>query len=83
MKGMAQELGVNKKSVRKAVKLPDAHPLARTKRFLLTKSLRASRLVRAKKVLSLLKKNSPVILFSNFGISPFTQCPTRTTTVTI
>jgi hypothetical protein len=36
MKGMAQELGVNKKSVRKAVKLPGAHSLARTKRFLLS-----------------------------------------------
>ncbi len=50
MKGMTQELGVNTVSVRKAVKLPGAHSLARTKRFLLIKSQRAYRLVRATKI---------------------------------
>jgi hypothetical protein len=75
MKDMAQELGVNKKSARKAVNLPGAHSLARTKGFLVTESLKASWLVRAKKILGLMKKNSPVILFPNSSISPFTQCP--------
>lgn len=73
MRGMARELGVNEKSVRKAVKLLGARSLARTKRFLLTESLKASRLARAKKILSMLKKKSPVILFTDekyFTVNP-------------
>jgi len=73
MRGMARELGVDEKSVRKAVKLSGARSLARTKRFLLTETLKASRLARAKKILSMLKKNSPVILFTDekyFTVDP-------------
>jgi transposase len=81
MRGMARELGVNEKSVRKAVKLLGARSLARTKRFLLTESLKASRLARAKKILSMLKKNLLLSCSRMRSILLSTQCPTHAMTV--
>ena len=66
MRRIARDVGVSDWSIRKIVKdRLKARSLARTKRFLLTDSLKSSRLDRCKKILQALKKKMPVILFSD------------------
>ena len=62
---MARDLGVSEFSVRKAVKEAGPWSLARTKRFMLTDKLKASRLEKCKKIRSILKKKKTIILFSD------------------
>ncbi len=53
-------------TVRKVIKVKlKAKSLARTQKFFLTDRLKALRLLRSKKILSILKKKMPVILFSD------------------
>ena len=66
MRGMAKELKVSEHTVRNIVKKKiKARSLARSKRFLLTDRLRSLRLERCKRILAMMKKRSPVILFTD------------------
>ena len=69
VKSMAQDLGVSDFSidliVRKAVKEAGAQSLVRTKRFMFTEKLKAPRLLKCKKIRSILKKKTPTVLFSD------------------
>ena len=56
IKSMTRDLGVSNFSVRKAVKDAGARSLAKTKRFMLTEKLKASRLEKCKKIRSSLRK---------------------------
>jgi inhibitor of nuclear factor kappa-B kinase subunit alpha len=74
MRGMAKELNVSEFSIRKIVKQElGAKSFARTQKFLLTDRLKALRLERCKAILAILKKKTPVILFSDekyFTVDP-------------
>jgi inhibitor of nuclear factor kappa-B kinase subunit alpha len=74
MRGMAKDLKVSEWTIRNVVKNKlGARSLARTKRFLLSDRLKASRLERSKKILHILKRNTPIILFSDekyFTVDP-------------
>jgi transposase len=66
MRGMAKELKVSEHTIRNIVKKKiKALSLARSKRFLLTDRLRSLRLERCKRILAMMKKRSPVILFTD------------------
>jgi len=66
MRAMAKDLKVSEWTVRNIVKNKlGARSLARTSRFLLTERLKSLRLERCKKLLWILKKNTPVILFTD------------------
>lgn len=66
MRQMAKELNVSEFCVRKVVKHKiGAKSLSRTKSFLLTDRLKTLKKERSKKLLSVLKKKSPVILFTD------------------
>jgi len=66
MRGMAKELNVSEFTVRSIVKKKiGAKSLSRTKIFLLTDRLKALKLERSKKLLWILKKKMPIILFTD------------------
>ena len=66
MRGMAKEFGISEFTVRSAIKNKiGARSLSRTKRFLLTDRLKTLKLERSKKLLWILKKKTPVILFTD------------------
>ena len=62
---MAKEFQVDEKTIRNVAKGYGFKSRAKIRKFLLTDRLRASRLERAKKILLILKKKKPVILFSD------------------
>ena len=66
MRGMAKDFNVSEWTIQNIIKNKlGARSLARTHRFLLTNGLKALRLERCKKLLWILKKNTPIILFSD------------------
>ena len=65
IRGMAREVGVAESSLRRAVAKAGVKSNARTEKFLLTERLKAARLEKAKKLLNLLKKKTPTILFTD------------------
>jgi hypothetical protein len=74
MRGMAKDLKVSEWTIRNIVKTKlGARSLARTKRCLLSERLKTLRLERSKKILQILKKKTPIILFSDekyFTVDP-------------
>ena len=70
---MARELKMADGTLRNGLKTLGIKSRAKSKRFLLTEKLRASRLERAKKVLGVLKKKKPVLMFTDekyFTVDP-------------
>lgn len=74
MRGMAREVGVSEFTIRKVVKERlGTRSLARTPNFLLTDRLKGLRLERSRRILNVLKKKTPNILFSDekyFTVDP-------------
>ena len=74
MRGMAKDMKVSEWTVRNVVKNKlRARSLARTNRFLLSDRLKALRLERSKQILAILKKKTPIIMFSDkkyFTVDP-------------
>ena len=73
IRGMAREVGVAETSMRRAVRKAGYRSNARSEKFLLTERLKAARLEKAKVLLNLLKKKTPIILFTDekyFTVDP-------------
>ena len=77
MRGMARDLNVSEKTVRRIVKKNlKAKSFARNQKFLLTDRIKISRLERCKKILNKLKKKTPIILFIDekyFTVDPISN----------
>ena len=70
---MSREMGMDEKTMRNGLKSMGIKSRAKTKRFLLTDKLKASRLERARKIMGVLKKKKPVLLFTDekyFTVDP-------------
>ena len=80
MRGMARDLNVSEKTVRRIVKKNlKAKSFARNQKFLLTDRIKISRLERCEKILNKLKKKMPIILFTDekyFTVDPITNSRT-------
>jgi transposase len=80
MRGMARDLNVSEKTVRRIVKKNlKAKSFARNQKFLLTDRIKISRLERCKKIMNQLKKKTPIILFTDekyFTVDPITNSRT-------
>ena len=73
---MPLDLRVSDFSVKKVVKEAEARSLARAKRFMLTEKLKASGLEKCKKIKSVRKKKTPIIIFSDekyFTVNPISN----------
>ena len=70
---MSKELKMGDGTLRRGLKTLGIKSRAKTKRFLLTDRLKASRLERARKIMAVLKKKKPVLLFTDekyFTVDP-------------
>ena len=81
MRGMARDLNVSEKTVRRIVKDKlKAKSFARNQKFLLTDRIKTTRLDRCKKILNQMKKKTPIILFTDekyFTVDPIINSRTN------